>query len=145
MQACKLTFSRRFFLKSLFFCRHNWNCLCVFYVYIVYCAEWNKNRWSEGGLFRGFMLVVTFVFCSLSLYLSCSKELTVKKGDYLEVLNNDKKWWRCRDSNNKVIKKHMYFLLSIFCFIITIKKWKRRQDFVIKVVCVWIMKINKNM
>jgi hypothetical protein len=31
-----------------------------------------------------------------------SKELTVKKGDYLEVLNNDKKWWRCRDSDNKV-------------------------------------------
>ena len=32
-----------------------------------------------------------------------SKELNVRKGEYLEVLNNDKKWWRCRDSSNKVI------------------------------------------
>lgn len=31
-----------------------------------------------------------------------SKELNVRKGEYLEVLNNDKKWWRCRDSSNKV-------------------------------------------
>ncbi|XP_023339867.1 epidermal growth factor receptor kinase substrate 8 isoform X1 [Eurytemora carolleeae] len=31
-----------------------------------------------------------------------SKELNVRKGEYLEVLNNDKKWWRCRDSSNKI-------------------------------------------
>jgi len=31
-----------------------------------------------------------------------SKELTVEKGEYLEILNNDKKWWRCRNSKDKV-------------------------------------------
>ena len=45
-----------------------------------------------------------------------SKELTVEKGEYLEILNNDKKWWRCRNSKDKVTKKLKQNIQMIFLY-----------------------------
>jgi len=31
-----------------------------------------------------------------------NKELSVSKGEYLEILENSRKWWKCRNSENKI-------------------------------------------
>ena len=39
------------------------------------------------------------------------RELSVMKGDYLEILNNDKKWWKARNSEAEVggYKNRLWF------------------------------------
>ena len=32
--------------------------------------------------------------------------MSVMKGDYLEVLNTDRKWWKVRNKSQEVINKH---------------------------------------
>ena len=44
------------------------------------------------------------------------KEMSVAKGDYLEILNMDKKWWKVRNKTQEVINEtrnlHMTMTIS---------------------------------
>ena len=43
------------------------------------------------------------------------REMSVMKGDYLEVLNTDRKWWKVRNKSQEVIKRNCHGSLFILC------------------------------